>query len=298
MTYVSRLGERDRRRVDEALPQVLRAGEAPRYVATCTHVRRTQQFLVITDQRLIGLSLDGKLKVEVHLSEVAGYQVTEWSTLAVETPGGVLKLGTLVGKDTKDVKQLLEESIGGRAQPRPSPDPGPALNQPGQSGPAPEAAFSPPVAYPTPPPNAAEGTLADQLTRIAQLHAQGALSAAEFTAAKEGILGRPVHQAPAPPSPVVPHGPPATSGRRTKVKEMERTCSLDGCVWFVPLELTKVRKPTRGLGLVEFGEVMLGMGGAGSQQLTREQAAWARAQAARQCPRCGSQAFSERVVRH
>nr|WP_037579332.1 SHOCT domain-containing protein [Phaeacidiphilus oryzae] len=52
---------------------------------------------------------------------------------------------------------------------------------PAQPAPAPQA--------PTQPAAAGGGTITDQIERLAALHAQGAISAEEFTAAKQRLLG-------------------------------------------------------------------------------------------------------------
>jgi hypothetical protein len=249
-----------------------------------------QLLLLVTDRRVLGLDAGGGIRVTVPAAEVTRAELNARNlVVTLTTPEAHTAVGALAhASEWDDLLAALESACPRLRRREPDPEVAP---------PAPGPADAAPPRAPVP-----ASSIAAELTQLATLHAGGALSDAEFEAAKRAALGH-VSAAAAPLAPPAPV-PVAAPRRGRAVKEMQRTCRGDGTVWFVPLDVARYRPPSRmltgGLKMQEFAAtgLLTGDGATASTQLGRIEAQTARAQAARQCPTCGSQAFTEAVVKH
>lgn len=293
MQFTPKLARGGRTAIEAALPRLLRPGETPVLGANGTYFRRMQLLLLVTDRRVLGLDAGGGIRVTVPAAEVTRAELNARNlVVTLTTPEARTAVGALAhASEWDDLLAALESAC--PRLPRREPEPEVVAPAPGPADAAPPRAPVP------------ASSIAAELTQLATLHAAGALSDAEFEAAKRAALGH-VSAAAAPLAPPAPPAPaPATAPRRGRVvKEMQRTCRGDGTVWFVPLDVARYRPPSRmltgGLKMQEFAAtgLLTGDGATASTQLGRIEAQTARAQAARQCPTCGSQAFTEAVVKH
>lgn len=295
MQFAPSSSKRARAALTAALSSVLEPGEDPVLGMTLVHVGRMQEWLVITRSRLIGINKAGTVVLSVDPSTVAGFDISKhMQTLTLHTGTERVKLGNVYVRDQDTVRDALIEVC-------------PALHPvpPAMPSAPPVDAPAPRVDVPAPP----VGSLADELTKLAALRQQGALTEAQFELAKAAVIGADAGDPPltapsawASRSQLLPPAP-SKSRKRGQVREMQRVCRIDGTVWFVPLDVARHRPPNRmltgGLKMQEFAATgFLTGGAAASTQLGRIDAMNARSAAARQCPACGSQSFTEAVVRH
>lgn len=312
MRFAPKMSAKDRSRVEDALPAVLNVAEVPTFAVTATKPGGQQMFMVLTRDRVLGLDALGKTTLELGTRDVFGVDAehSQWSAkVTLKTRAGSVGGGMVHSGDWSvlcDELAVVCPRVTTATRRPPVPSASVPVRQPVPPLRLTSEAESPRPEPPTPdlPTSAHPPSIVDQLTQLAALTAQGLLSDAEYAAAKSKLLGTPSEAAVQPPM-QRPSPPTAPTRRRgKKVTEMERTCTQDGTKWFVPLDVATMVKPSRltigGLKMQEFGTTALLMPGGmtASTQLNRLESAWARAQMARQCPTCGSQAFTERRIKH